>query len=456
MASYPAVDPRRFYEDEEELLRRAGYSAAAEIPAEVPPVAAPAADAVAPAMGSLEDMEARAAKVPVDMGLAVRSAMETPAGQRPQWKDYAPAEPHGWSKFGHIMAGLTGPTNYWLNVRPQKNAESKYRNALADYAAPQQEAAQQAEIDKNQAAAERDRSAEGSRQPAAEHWDIVPGFVGPNGEPLQVEQRSGQARFANLPGVQVKEPAKAPSDFETYYRQWLTDNKFPDTAHNRLMARAEYEKADKAVTVRGQDMTDARSREQNEIARQTKEQQRAAQDTTSLGGFSADMDRLAVAANELKNHPGLKGVTGIRGVLPNIPGGNAANAEAKFNTLKSQIAFSVLQTLRNNAKTGGALGQVSDKEEQMLTANLAALDKSQSLEEIQNSLQQIIDYTVAAKDRASAAFANQHPEADEGGGEEGGEKKVEYKPGLIRNGYRFKGGDPTKRENWEPVKKKAK
>jgi hypothetical protein len=26
---------------------------------------------------------------------------------------------------------------------------------------------------------------------------------------------------------------------------------------------------------------------------------------------------------------------------------------------------------------------------------------------------------------------------------------VEYKPGLVRNGYKFKGGDPTDKKNWE-------
>jgi len=29
---------------------------------------------------------------------------------------------------------------------------------------------------------------------------------------------------------------------------------------------------------------------------------------------------------------------------------------------------------------------------------------------------------------------------------------IDYKPGLVRNGYKFKGGDPTKQENWEKVK----
>jgi hypothetical protein len=40
------------------------------------------------------------------------------------------------------------------------------------------------------------------------------------------------------------------------------------------------------------------------------------------------------------------------------------------------------------------------------------------------------------------------------GGGEGGGGAVEYKPGLVRNGYKFKGGDPTDKNNWEKVQEK--
>lgn len=131
-------------------------------------------------------------------------------------------------------------------------------------------------------------------------------------------------------------------------------------------------------------------------------------DTQALTGSISGFDRLAAAANELLQHPGLAGITGLRGALPNIPGGEAANAQALLGTLKSQIGFGVLQDMRNNSKTGGALGNVSDAEGKRLEANLAALDKSQSLKQYKANLQKIIDYADGAKDRVREAYNLKH------------------------------------------------
>lgn len=132
------------------------------------------------------------------------------------------------------------------------------------------------------------------------------------------------------------------------------------------------------------------------------------QDTAALQGATNSMDRLAIAANEAMTHPGLKGVTGLRGAIPNIPGTNAADAQAKLNTLKSQVAFGVLQDMRNNSKTGGALGAVSDAEGKRLEANLAALENAQSYEQMRESLGKIIEYTEGAKQRLRNAYNMKH------------------------------------------------
>lgn len=131
-------------------------------------------------------------------------------------------------------------------------------------------------------------------------------------------------------------------------------------------------------------------------------------DTAALNSSFAGFDRLASAANELLSSPGLGGITGLRGKLPNVPGGDAANAQALLDTLKSQVAFGVLQDMRNNSKTGGALGNVSDAEGKRLEANLAALDRSQSLEQFKASLRKVIEYADQAKDRMRESFNMKH------------------------------------------------
>lgn len=127
-------------------------------------------------------------------------------------------------------------------------------------------------------------------------------------------------------------------------------------------------------------------------------------DTGALSSSIADMDRLASQANDILSAPGLDKNYGMMGMIPNRPGGDAANAQALFDTLKSQTAFNVLQNMKNNSKTGGAIGPVSNYEEKMLQDNLAALGKSQSSDQVREQLKKIIDYTEGAKGRANAAF----------------------------------------------------
>lgn len=123
------------------------------------------------------------------------------------------------------------------------------------------------------------------------------------------------------------------------------------------------------------------------------------------------LDRLATEAKALRDHPGLKGITGWQSVFPNAAGGQAANAQAKLETLKSQIGFGVLQAMREASKTGGALGSVSDAEGKRLENNLAALAQSQSLDEFQKNLNQIVDYAETSKGRLGEAYRQTYPNA---------------------------------------------
>ena len=59
-------------------------------------------------------------------------------------------------------------------------------------------------------------------KPKEEDWSVVPGAVGPNGEPLQQEKNSGQIRIAPLPGASMKDTSKAPNAVEGV-RQSLLD-----------------------------------------------------------------------------------------------------------------------------------------------------------------------------------------------------------------------------------------
>jgi hypothetical protein len=234
-----------------------------------------------------------------------------------------------------------------------------------------------------------------------------------------------EVRLGNVVKVRDMNP-----NSPTYMQDIATDQVgvSPDAALTDNRARSEGA-MNRGLTMRGQNMTDARAREwlvQGKVPAgyranpdgtmtaiqggpaDLKLQGAFNQDTAALNGSMNSMDRLAVAANEVMKHPGLPGTSGLRGALPNIPGSDAANAAALINTLKSQVAFGVLQDMRNNSKTGGALGNVSDKEGQLLQSNIAALEKSQSVESMRANLQKIIDYSAGAKDRLRQAYNLKH------------------------------------------------
>ena len=70
------------------------------------------------------------------------------------------------------------------------------------------------------------------------------------------------------------------------------------------------------------------------------------------------------------------------------PGGEAKTVEAALKNIKSNVAFDRLQKMRDESKTGGALGQVSNIELSLLESTLGTLDPTsakfkESLKEIQ-------------------------------------------------------------------------
>jgi GH24 family phage-related lysozyme (muramidase) len=126
---------------------------------------------------------------------------------------------------------------------------------------------------------------------------------------------------------------------------------------------------------------------------------------TSLTASTSGLRRLAEEASALKGEPGLANATGVLDSRLLTVRQSTANAEARLGTLKSQIAFSVLQAMRDASKTGGALGAVSEKELALLENNLASLDPKQGDQAFKDSLDRIIAYTQAAEQRLKDAYA---------------------------------------------------
>lgn len=148
-------------------------------------------------------------------------------------------------------------------------------------------------------------------------------------------------------------------------------------------------------------------------AQQLKLKKDAAKTMSAIRGTEQSMDLFDKTINQLlENEDGLKGITGLQGMFPNIPGRSAANAQADLDSLKSKVFTTVLQNMRNNSPTGGAVGNVSDREGDKMEANIAALGNSQSYEQFRDRLKELLDFSRVARKNVRAAYADQFGEAE--------------------------------------------
>ena len=75
--------------------------------------------------------------------------------------------------------------------------------------------------------------------------------------------------------------------------------------------------------------------------------------------------------------------------LTGVPGTQAKGVQGMINTIKGNVGFDKLQAMRNASPTGGALGQVSELELNLLMSTIGSLDQAQSQQDIFRVLDEI-------------------------------------------------------------------
>lgn len=75
-------------------------------------------------------------------------------------------------------------------------------------------------------------------------------------------------------------------------------------------------------------------------------------------------------AQKLKEHPGLKGMSGLYGYVWNRPGGDAASAQQVFETLQGKIT----KMAKDAAASSGAIGPMAVQEWKILRDQITAID----------------------------------------------------------------------------------
>lgn len=128
------------------------------------------------------------------------------------------------------------------------------------------------------------------------------------------------------------------------------------------------------------------------------------QATSALQSVTMNIDNALKNVDDLLKSPGLSNITGpVMGRTPNVTG-DATNAQAYLDTLKSQIGVQTLQAMREASKTGGAVGNVTEKEWPILQNQLGALQQSQTTEQFVKNLKQVKETLARIKANATKAY----------------------------------------------------
>lgn len=131
----------------------------------------------------------------------------------------------------------------------------------------------------------------------------------------------------------------------------------------------------------------------------------------------SDLPKITDTANTTKkyvedalNHKGLGANFGLRGQVPNVPGGDAANAASKLDQLKDVAFLNSYESLRGS-------GAITDVEGAKGTNAIFRMQKSQSEEEFKNAAKdflEVIDLGVKrAENRASGKVFNQENQSQQ-------------------------------------------
>lgn len=84
-------------------------------------------------------------------------------------------------------------------------------------------------------------------------------------------------------------------------------------------------------------------------------------------------------------------ITGIGAWTSIVPGTPSHDVAKILDTVRASVGFERLQQMRDASPTGGALGQVSERENTLLQASLGSLEQSQSKEQFVRNLQRVRD-----------------------------------------------------------------
>ena len=96
--------------------------------------------------------------------------------------------------------------------------------------------------------------------------------------------------------------------------------------------------------------------------------------------------------------------TSYGGLISSLPATEAKRLRNLLDTIRANVAFTTLQDMRANSPTGGALGQVSERELDLLMSAVGSLDQTGDMADLEKVLRRIERINQGAVDRMEDAY----------------------------------------------------
>jgi hypothetical protein len=126
--------------------------------------------------------------------------------------------------------------------------------------------------------------------------------------------------------------------------------------------------------------------------------------TVSLRSYQSKSAAFIKDIEELRDSEGLDSVTGFAaGRAPGITDAGRA-AVALYNKIVAKGGFQSLQDMRDMSKTGGALGNTSNRDISLLIDAFAAIDRKQSASDVRKALNNLINELKGSQGRMKDAY----------------------------------------------------
>lgn len=147
-------------------------------------------------------------------------------------------------------------------------------------------------------------------------------------------------------------------------------------------------------------------RDQQKLQTEASDKLRKATDAkaSAISSITGVLNKIDAIERDAMDNGGW-GETGFTGtVMRMVPGSPAYDLAENLKTIDANSAFSALQEMRNNSPTGGALGQVTEKELDLLKSSIANLNPGQSQQQFLTNLRE-------ARQRYADILKRLNPEA---------------------------------------------